>query len=338
MTSMDTDELPVVLPSSTTSGLSLDLHPLPILNISEHLTRLKLQQNVNHPFVIGALLGTQNGREVEIVNTFELAMAEDGQTVDQEFLASRRDQYKQVFPSLEFIGWYTVATYPTAQHIALHEQFAAHSSTPLLLILQPSSVFAHPIGSSDGLQASLPFKAFEPTIEIRDRKSRSVFVEANFKIETGEAERIAVDWTARGGSGGTSLESHLQTQRAAIKMLHDRILLLVKYVTDVVAGSPKKDHSTLRALSALIASLPASEDKNFREEFDTEYEDVQLTAYLSTLTKSANILNDLVDKHVVLTTNREERGPSGGRRRPGGRGGVGGMGGMGSMLSMGDRW
>jgi COP9 signalosome complex subunit 6 len=60
----------------------------------------------------------------------------------------------------------------------------------------------------------------------------------------------------------------------------------------------------------LIASLPASEIKAFREEFETvgqflfmtpyqahtipqEYEDVQLTAFLSTLTKSANILNDV---------------------------------------------
>lgn len=51
---------------------------------------------------------------------------------------------------------------------------------------------------------SLPFKAYEPTIEIRDRKTRAVFVEASYTVETGEAERIAVDWTARGGSGGTS--------------------------------------------------------------------------------------------------------------------------------------
>ena len=64
-------------------------------------------------------------------------------------------------------------------------------------MLQPSTIFV-----SD--TQSLPFKAYEPTIEIRDRKTRSVFVEASYSVETGEAERIAVDWTARGGSGGTS--------------------------------------------------------------------------------------------------------------------------------------
>lgn len=44
--------------------------------------------------VLGALLGTQNGREVEIVNTFELAVEDDGESVDHTFLVSRRDQCK----------------------------------------------------------------------------------------------------------------------------------------------------------------------------------------------------------------------------------------------------
>ncbi|KAJ3548332.1 hypothetical protein NM688_g5309 [Phlebia brevispora] len=333
MTSMDTDELPVVLPSTTASGLTLALHPLPILNISEHLTRLKLQTKSSTPFVIGALLGTQTGRDVEIVNTFELAMEDDGKTVDAGFLVTRRDQYKQVFPSLEFIGWYTVAPHPAAQHIALHEQFTAYSSTPLLLILQPSTLFVTDSGQS------LPFKAYEPTIEIRDRKTRTVFIEASFTVETGEAERIAVDWTARGGSGRTSLESHLQTQRAAVKMLHDRIILLVQYVTEVIAGTAKKDHEALRSLSALVASLPASDHPGFRKEFEMEYEDVQLTAYLSQLTKSTNILNDLVDKHIVFTASRENHAPSvSARRHPrfgGGRSGMMGMGSMGMMGGMG---
>ncbi|KAF9243909.1 maintenance of mitochondrial structure and function-domain-containing protein [Melanogaster broomeanus] len=315
MTSMDTDELSVVLPSSTTSGLSLSLHPLPILNISEHLTRLKLQTKCNLPFVLGALLGTQNGREVDIVNTFELALEEGrDDLVDHGFLVQRRDQYKQVFPSLEFIGWYTVAPAPTARHIALHDQFTGYCSTPLLLLLQPSSSTP---ASSDITGQALPFKAYEPSVEIRDKKTRSVFIEATYKVETGEAERIAVDWTAKGGGGSTSLESHLQAQRAAVKMLHERILVLVQYVTNVIAGQVPKDHTTLRSLSALISSLPASENKGFREEFNIEYEDVQLTAFLSALTKSTNCL---VDKHLVMNgVSRDERTMGPGPRRRMGR-------------------
>lgn len=45
---------------------------------------------------MGALLGTQTGREVEIVNTFELNASEPTKTsepvIDQDFFVSRRDQ------------------------------------------------------------------------------------------------------------------------------------------------------------------------------------------------------------------------------------------------------
>ena len=86
---------------------------MPILNISEHLTRLRLQTKARIPFgtydvsqleftavnnryaVLGALLGTQNGRDVEIVNSFELAVEADGLTVDQGFLVARKEQCAQ---------------------------------------------------------------------------------------------------------------------------------------------------------------------------------------------------------------------------------------------------
>jgi COP9 signalosome complex subunit 6 len=310
---MESGEQSVVLPPSTLSGLSLSLHPLPILNISEHLTRRRLQTAQALPFVLGALLGTQNGREVEIVNTFEVAVEQGDSKVDHGSFNVRKDQYKQVFPSLEFIGWYTVASHPTSRHIALHEQFSAYCSTPLLLILQPADTLGVNV-----IPGHLPIKAYEPTIEIRDRSSRSVYIEAPFNVETGEAERIAVDTTARGGEGGTSLESHLQTQRAAVKMLHDRILVLVNYVKAVLSGSAPKDHATIRSLAALVASLPASDSQGFRDEFETEYVDVQLTAYLSTLTKSTSILNDIVDKHNILHSSGKEERPGNflsGRRR-----------------------
>ncbi|CAE6525166.1 unnamed protein product [Rhizoctonia solani] len=298
---MDKISSSVVLSQAGNSALDLSIHPLPILNISEHLTRRKLQTGQEAPFIIGALIGTQTGRDIEIVNTFELVLQGDQDAtydgsassnsvepkIDHDFLTTRRDQYKSVFPALEFLGWYTYAPVPSQLHADLSEQFSTYSSSPLLLMLTPTSKEAQ--GSQ---LETLPILAFEPTIEIKDRKSRTVFAEVSWKIQTGEAERIAVDWTARGGGGEDDLTSHLQTQRAAYKMLHDRIVILVQYVADVLEGKAPKNHDVLRALAALVASLPASESSAFRDEFSTEYADVQLTTYLSSLTKTASILND----------------------------------------------
>ncbi len=57
--------------------------------------------------VVGGLLGTQNGREVEIVNTFELAAEErkdQEPLIDHAFLQMRREQCKRRAHSLKFIS------------------------------------------------------------------------------------------------------------------------------------------------------------------------------------------------------------------------------------------
>jgi hypothetical protein len=55
--------------------------------------RIYTGELTNVVLVIGGLLGTQNGREVEIVNTFELAMDdEEANKVDHGFLTSRKEQ------------------------------------------------------------------------------------------------------------------------------------------------------------------------------------------------------------------------------------------------------
>ena len=57
---------------SSSSGLTFKLHPLVIVNISDHYTRIKAQRSGKSSRVIGCLLGCQSGRTVEIFNSFEL--------------------------------------------------------------------------------------------------------------------------------------------------------------------------------------------------------------------------------------------------------------------------
>lgn len=63
--------------------------------------------------------------------------------------------------------------------------------------------------------------------------------------------------------------ANLTTQRNAIKMLFDRVSVIVQYLRAVEAGTAVKDHETLRQISALISSLPAVDSNEFRHEFMT---------------------------------------------------------------------
>ena len=113
----------------TSSLRAVILHPLVILHISEHWTRTKVN-NPNKPIlgievnfsltstfvsfihlyfyciVYGALLGKVNGRNVEVINSFELVVTElEGHVVlDSEFCMKKDSLYRQVFSDLEFVG------------------------------------------------------------------------------------------------------------------------------------------------------------------------------------------------------------------------------------------
>ena len=79
---------------SSTSGLTFKLHPLVILNISDHHTRVKAQGNGMALRVLGCVLGIQTGRTVEIFNSFELKydiLSDAAMVTEQEGIPTAKD-------------------------------------------------------------------------------------------------------------------------------------------------------------------------------------------------------------------------------------------------------
>ena len=61
---------PLISPNPSTSGLKIALHPLALLSVSDYITRHTLRQNTGP--IVGALLGTQQGRDIAIEQAFEV--------------------------------------------------------------------------------------------------------------------------------------------------------------------------------------------------------------------------------------------------------------------------
>ena len=113
-----------------------------------HWTELK------YPAVVGALLGQHNGRTIDVSNSFELVIHPTGQ-LDREFFLAKQTQcmldaqarqqndtvsatlhcataplrlgpaVRQVFPTLDVLGWYATSAAVTEDHIRLHNQVRA---------------------------------------------------------------------------------------------------------------------------------------------------------------------------------------------------------------------
>ncbi|KAI8818521.1 maintenance of mitochondrial structure and function-domain-containing protein [Fimicolochytrium jonesii] len=295
----------IVSETPSASGLLITLHPLVILNASDHWTRVKMQSEGNaNPQVIGALMGIQTGREIEIMDSFEIPItqiADDspGPVLDAAFLIDKLEKFKQVFPRYDLLGWYSTGRTPTSTELHLHQQMIDHNESPLFMQLNPLI----PPHAKD-----FPISIYESVIDLVGGQAQLLFLPSQYKIETGEAERIAVDHVAHatndGAEAGSGLIAQLTGQRNAIKMLHSRISLLHKYVADVEQGRLPRDHNIMRQIGSLCNRLPTIDSPDFREEFLVSYNDVLLMTYLATVTKGANAVSELVDKFNVVGSKR----------------------------------
>lgn len=72
--------------------IHIQLHPLVILTISDYVTRHTLRRQKGP--VVGAILGTQNGRDITLEHAFECrtVQSDDRVTLDDEWFRDRLQQ------------------------------------------------------------------------------------------------------------------------------------------------------------------------------------------------------------------------------------------------------
>ncbi|GFR45118.1 hypothetical protein Agub_g6496 [Astrephomene gubernaculifera] len=318
---MDTD----AATRQSTSGLEWKLHPLVLINISDHHTRTRANTpaasapGAPAPAVMGCLLGSQSGRSVDIRNSFEVRYttgADGSIEVDIAFLLKKQEQYKQVFKQLDVVGWYATGSAASEAHMACHRRISEVVEGPVFLLLDPAV---------DHSRKDLPVTLYETELHLAADSGAPglMFVRAPYTIETSDAERIGVDQVARilpsgRATGSEQFSAQLASLHSAIKMLLERLRLVHGALGRLTAagaeggaaaaGAVPYPHSLLRQVSSLINSLPACDTEAFNREYLTEYNDTLLTLYLAAMTRGTHTANEMVDKFCLAYD-------KGGRRR-----------------------
>ncbi|KAL3325428.1 hypothetical protein AABB24_036587 [Solanum stoloniferum] len=299
--------------SSSSSGLTFKLHPLVLLNISDHYTRVKSQATgagssadspPPPPRVFGCVIGVQKGRTVEIFNSFELLYDPYTHSLDRAFLEKKQELYKKVFPNFYILGWYSTGSDAQESDMNIHRALMDINESPLYVLLNPSINHA---------QKDLPITIYESELHIIDGIPQLIFAQASYTIETVEAERISVDHVAHlkpsdGGSAATQLAAHLTGTHSAIKMLNSRIRVLHHYLLAMQKGEIPCENSLLRQVSSLLRRLPTIESEKFRDDFLMEYNDTLLVSYLAMFTNCSSTMNELVDKFNTAYERHTRRG------------------------------
>jgi COP9 signalosome complex subunit 6 len=176
------------------------------------------------------------------------------------------------------------------------------NESPLYLLLD---------ADPDPTVREIPISIFESEVKIIKDEATLLFAKVNYRIDTGDAERLAVDHVARltgAGSGPESaLTSHLTSMHNAIKMLRMRVNIVKEFMLKQQKESGVVDHAILRRIASLCNMLPAIDSPEFRQEFLNEYSDALLVGYLTSIMKASNAINELVDKFNLAYDKHSQR-------------------------------
>jgi len=280
-------------------SLTITLHPLVLLNITDHYTRQVVRGNKGpNTRVFGAILGVQSGRTVEISNSFELVYVENPPGLDLDFFSIKESQMKKVFPKLDVLGWYSTGSQVLPSDSEINTQVTRFNENPLYLLLE----------TIKREHKELPISIFETEFKVINDVPRQVLTKTEFKIDTVQSERIAVDHIFHSSISGahSPLVVQLQGMHNAISMLHGRLKTILKFIELTKSGAIPFDHAAMRQIGRLIQLLPCLDSPSFHKNLLSECNDTQLIAYLDTMTKGTTALSDLMDKFNVI--NERHRG------------------------------
>ena len=308
------------------------LHPLVLINVSDHHTRVAAQLDPGESSVervMGCLLGFQTGtREVEICTSFEVATTRDAATdapgLDASYLSDQIARYKQVFPKFDVVGWYaTGAGVDQKRDMPIHRSLSHLNENPVFLLFDPrrTEKKTTPASSDVSERDSLPVTLHEAcwVSDGSNTSNTQTFREKSFVVETVEAERVSVDHVSRvsveeNGAAG-ALAQHVASFGSAVSMLETRLGGIVRYLKNVEAGSLTPDREIIRAAASVAAAaermraarLPTNksgadefEDDAFVNDFAREMGDAEAAQYLGLVTKAAADFEQFARRHAAV--------------------------------------
>ncbi|KAF4665230.1 COP9 signalosome complex subunit 6 [Perkinsus olseni] len=262
---------------SNRRAATVKVHPLALLNISDHVTRMcYADQSVGA--VRGFLIGYSDGADITITNSFQCVTDE---LVCAQHASTRIRQYAEVFPNASPVGWYSVGPGgPPSQeaHTFMEGIVGGEDGGESLVALVVRSDNESAWLSKES--ETLPIQAFERGVD-------GSFIELNVRIcMDDEAENIAVGHVtknAKQASTAGTYEHLVEPTIGAIAMLNKKIESLLEYVNAVQRQEVEVSRPLLRSISAICdrltaMSLAGGDGTALRADWDEVVEDCMAVA------------------------------------------------------------
>ncbi|KIM86427.1 hypothetical protein PILCRDRAFT_816388 [Piloderma croceum F 1598] len=289
---------------SALAGTTVIVHPLVLLSVADHHAR-SISRN-SHKRVIGVLLGQDNGKTINVANSFGIPFEEDEKDsktwfLDHNYIESMFEMFKKVNARERMIGWYHSGPKLRASDQEINDLFKRFMSRPVMVIVD---VRPHTVG--------IPTDAYFGVEEIKDdgTETRKTFLHVPSAIEAEEAEEIGVEHLLRDikDSTTTTLATRVSEQLASLRGLQSRLSDVQKYLADVAAGTMPVNHQIIYHLQDALNLLPDLSAEGVKRSFASSTNDQLLVVYLSSLLRAVIALHALVDNKATIGRAELEEG------------------------------
>ncbi|KAH7907963.1 maintenance of mitochondrial structure and function-domain-containing protein [Hygrophoropsis aurantiaca] len=296
--------------ASTTEQLSalatttVIVHPLVLLSVTDHHARSVSRNSSKR--VVGVLLGQDNGKTVNVANSFGIPFEEDEKEsrtwfLDHNYIEGMFDMFRKVNARERMIGWYHTGPKLRASDQEINDLFKRFIARPIMVIVD---VRPQAIG--------IPTDAYFAVEEIKDdgTETRKTFLHVPSAIEAEEAEEIGVEHLLRDikDSTTTTLATRVSEQLASLQGLQSRLKDIHKYLLDVASGAMPVNHQIIYHLQDVLNLLPDLGDSTTTQSFASSTNDQMLVVYLSSLLRAVIALHALVDNKATIGRAEQEEG------------------------------
>lgn len=280
------------------------LHPLCLASICDHYTRIVVGGTKLPPDspVLGIILGKQDADTITFFDVSEAIFDVSNISGDVEFKFADINRIVSlrtaVYTTYEVVGWYAVGTDVLPLHMSLHKQIEMNLvQNPLFLLLNPSILSIE--------SKLLPIRIFETVQSLvqGSNDQSTLFVDASFRLETGQVEKLAVDEVTKAASGDVSSALELQNQAmtSSVLTLGEKIYTIIKILKGMQSGAIPSDPSLLRRASKIVRYLHTTmAGKELDSTLIDQIDECYMIAYLSSATKAAAHICEIADMYSMV--------------------------------------
>lgn len=278
------------------TATSVVVHPLVLLSVTDHASRVSISARKR---VVGVLLGQDNGKSVNVANSFAVPFEEDEHDaktlfLDHDYIENMMEMFKKVNAREKMVGWYHTGPKLRSSDLEINELMKRFTPNPVMVIIDPRRD-----------DVGIPTDAYLAVEEIKDdgTATQKTFMHILTMIEAEEAEEVGVEHLLRDIHDTTtlgSLSDRVSQQLASLKGLHRRLVDIRDYLAAVLRGELPVNHEIVYELQNVFNYLPDLEKPETVRSFRVANNDRLLIVYLSSLIRSVIALHALVNNRLEM--------------------------------------